>query len=479
MLERRDPSHPFAKEVRGYGGGSLDAVSFLFRCVHNAGSLPHRGLTLHNPFRPSEIPSSPDEFFGRFGDSLSPGSQDRGFYRSVELLWDQRQLLLRWILAGVALALLLRFVVLASKYESTTRILPSETTSEAAMMMTSGAAAGAGVPSLGMVSDLLGMKTPGALCAAILRSDTVLDGIINRFDLRKVYRVRDYDNARRGLSALTVINDDKKSGILTLTVVDKDPKRAAAMANAYAEELDKVLQSLNTSSAHREREFLEQRIEVVRNNLSTAEKQLGQFSSKNSALDIKEQGKAAFEVAGKVEGELIVAQSELQGLRQIYGPDNPRVKSAEARVAQLRAAANNLGSTSGDQGDDLRFLSISRLPVVGVTYADLFREVKVQEGIYEALLKQYEISKVEEVKATPRLKVIDYGKVPSRRSSPRLLVLAVLCTWGCFVAGVLTILVKSKWDNASSENPWKRLGIRAAQDLRHSLSRLRHRSAPE
>ena len=115
---------------------------------------------MHNPFRPSEIPSSPDEFFGRFGDSLSPGSEDRGFYRSVELLWDQRRLLLRWTLAGVALALLLRFVVLPSKYESTTRILPSETTSEAAMMMTSGAAAGAGVPSIGMVSDLLGMKTP-------------------------------------------------------------------------------------------------------------------------------------------------------------------------------------------------------------------------------------------------------------------------------------------------------------------------------
>ena len=112
-----------------------------------------------------------------------------------------------------------------------------------------------------------------------------------------------------------------------------------------------------------------------------------------------------------------------------------------------------------------------------MTYADLFREVKVQEAIYEALLKQYEISKVEEVKETPRLKVIDYGKVPSRRSSPRVLVLAALCIWGCFVLGVLAILVKSKWVDASSENPWKRLGIRVFQDLRHSFSRVGSRSA--
>ena len=69
--------------------------------------------------------------------------------------------------------------------------------------------------------------------------------------------------------------DDKKSGILTLTVTDKDPNRVAAMANAYAEELDKVLQTLNTSTAHREREFLEQRIEVVRQNLSCGREVVG------------------------------------------------------------------------------------------------------------------------------------------------------------------------------------------------------------
>lgn len=402
--------------------------------------------------------------------------EGRGFYRSVELLWDRRRLLLRWVLTGAVIAVVLA-LVLPAKYESTTRVLPSETTSEAAMMMAGGSAAGAAMPNLGMMSDLLGMKTPGALCAAILRSDTVLDGVINRLDLRKVYYVKDYDKARSKLADRTVINDDKKSGIVTLTVTDHDANRAAAIANAYTEELDKVLQTLNTSVAHREREFLEQHIDVVRENLTAAEKQLGQFSSKNSTLDIKGQGMAAFEVAGKVEGELIVAQSEVEGLRQIYGPDHPRVKSAEARVAQLRAAAGKLGSTTGEPDSDLQFLSISRLPLVGVAYADLFREVKVQEAIYEALLKQYEISKVEEVKETPRLRVIDYGKVPARRSSPRLLVLGVLCVWGCFVLGIVAILVKAKWDDASAENPWKRLGMRAANDLRQSFARSADRTS--
>jgi uncharacterized protein involved in exopolysaccharide biosynthesis len=397
-----------------------------------------------------------------------PVHEDSGMYRSVELLWNQRRLLLRWILAGAAAALILA-IVLPAKYESTTRVMPSETTSETAMMMAGGAAAGTAMPSLGMMSDLLGMKTPGALCAALFHSDSVLDAVINRLDLRKVYGIKDYDKTRQKLADRTVVSEDKKSGIVTLTVTDYDANRAAAIANTFAEELDKVLQTLNTSSAHREHEFLEQRIEVVRRDLSLAEKQLGQFSTKNSALDIKEQGKAAFEVAGKVEGELIVAQSELQGLRQIYGPDHPRVKSAEARLAQLRASAGKLSSTSGDPDNSLEFFSIARLPMVGVAYADLFRDVKVQEAIYEALLKRNEIAKVEEVKQTPRLRVIDRGQVPARRSSPRFLVLGALSIWGCFLMGLIAILVQWRWDTAEPENPWKRLGMRVACDLRGLL----------
>lgn len=391
----------------------------------------------------------------------------------LELLWEKRAVLLGWTLAGIVLALGLR-LGLPAKYESTARILPSGSSSETAMMMAGSDAGGLVAPNLGAVSDLFGIKTPGALCAAILRSDTVLDGVVSRQGLRQVYQARDDDAARKTLLDRTVIVDDKKSGMVSLSTLDGDPKRAAAIANAFTDELDKVLQTLNTSAAHREREFLEQRIAVVRQNLSGAEQRLGQFSSQNSALDIKEQGKAAVEVASRVEGELIVAQSELQGLRQIYGPDHPRVKAMQARVSQLGAAAAKLGASTQSTASPL--LSISRLPLVGVTYADLFREVKVQEAIYESLLKQYEISKVEEVKATPRLRVIDYGKVPSRRSSPRLLVLGAFCVWSCFLAGIAAILARAKWDNADPESPWKRLAIRVAGDLQRTAGYIAHRT---
>jgi uncharacterized protein involved in exopolysaccharide biosynthesis len=388
----------------------------------------------------------------------------------LEVLWDERRRLLGFTLAGAALAGLLA-VVLPAKFQSTARVLPSE--NSPAMMMAGSSMA---LPAAGPISELMGTRTPGALFATVLRSDTVEDALIDRFDLRRVYRERGYERARARLSDDTVVSEDKKSGIVTLTVTGRDRLRVAALTNAYVEEADKVLQTLNTSAAHREREFLETRIAVVRQGLLTDEQQLAHFSSRNSALDIKEQGKAAFEMAGRIQGQWIATRSELEGARQMYGPDHPKVRSLEAQAAALRAALDRMGtaSSSPDASHDApgqadagsEYLSLGRLPAVGAGYADLLREVQLQEAVYETLVKQYEISKVEEAKQTPRLRVIDAGKEAERQSSPRFFILLVLCTVFGLLAGVLAVVGSEAWRLSPSGSGWKRLGLRVAGDLR-------------
>jgi len=411
----------------------------------------------------------------------SMAAQSMDLWGWLEVLWEERRRLLQWSLGGAALACLLA-AALPSKYQSTARVLPSENPPSALMMAGSSMA----LPSAGPISELIGTRTPGALFAAILRSDTVEDALIDRFDLRRVYHVRGYDRARRKLSDDTVISEDKKSGIVTLTVTGGQQQRVAALANAYVEEADKVLQSLNTSEAHREREFLEGRIAVVRQGLLADEQQMARFSSRSSALDIKEQGKAAFEMAGRIQGEWIATRSELEGLRQMYGPDHPQVRSLEAKAAALRASLDKMGTAPDEEqgdlpkdvsenaaqdaqapgGSGLDYLSLGRLPVVGAGYADRQRQVQLQEAVYEALVKQYEMAKVEEAKQTPRLRVIDAGQPPERRSSPRLLVLFALCTLFGLVAGVLAVLGSAVWRDSPPGSGWKRLGLRMAADLR-------------
>ena len=89
--------------------------------------------------------------------------------------------------------------------------------------------------------------------------------------------------------------------------------------------------------------FIEQRLVTVKRDLEDAEKQFSAFSSKNGTLDIKEQVKAMVQSLAILQGQLIAAQSELEGLEQIYTPSNVRVRSLKARVAELQSQLERMG----------------------------------------------------------------------------------------------------------------------------------------
>src|SRR5205085_1294095 len=137
--------------------------------------------------------------------------------------------------------------------------------------------------------------------------------------------------------------------------------------------------------------FLEERLRTVSQDLEAAEKEFSQFASKNTAIDIKEQGKAMVEAAATLQGELIAAQSQLEGLRQIYSDNNVRVRSIKARITELQLQLEKLGGVDESaspvktQPGESSYPSIRKLPLLGVPYADLYRRTKVQEAIYETL----------------------------------------------------------------------------------------------
>src|SRR5205823_14331679 len=102
------------------------------------------------------------------------------------------------------------------------------------------------------------------------------------------------------------------------------------------DQLSLRVSELSTSPAHREGEFLEERLKVAKRDLDGAVNELAQFSSKNRTLDIQQEGKAMLDAAGTIAGEMIAAQSQLEGLRQIYTDNNSRVRSLNARVGELQ-----------------------------------------------------------------------------------------------------------------------------------------------
>ena len=401
----------------------------------------------------------------------------------LRMVWSQRRFLLRLAGWGLVLGIVAAFII-PKRYESTTRLMPPDQSNSGMAMLSaalggrSGGGSGSGsTGSIGAIAgDLLGMKTSTDLFIGILQTRTVEDDLINKFDLRKVYRDRYYKDAREDLESKTDITADKKSGMIKIRVTDKDPKRAAAMAGEYVAELDRLVTKVNTTSAHREREFLEGRLTEVNSDLESAEKQFSEFASKNTALDIPTQGKAMIEAAAALKGQLIVSQMELQGMRQIYSDNNVRVRGLQARVDEIQKQMQELGGAanggvdaSGQKGDPSLFPSIRRLPALGVNYADLYRTTKVQEAVFETLTQEYELAKVQEAKETPSVKVIDSPDVPEKSSFPHRSWVILGGTLLFLASGIAWIFGSERWRGIDSQDPGKSFVIEIASSLRTYL----------
>jgi uncharacterized protein involved in exopolysaccharide biosynthesis len=375
-----------------------------------------------------------------------------------QLLWKNRRFLAWAIFAGLGVGLVVALLI-PSRYESTVQLMPPDNQSGGlAMLAALTAKTGGGLASV--AGDLLGVKSSGALFVGILKSRTVEDRLVDRFQLKKVYSVKHEEDARKMLSENTAASEDRKTGIVTITITDHDPKRAAAIAQAHVEELNQLSVELSTSAAHRERVFLEERLAAVKRDLDDASQKFSQFASKNVALDIKEQGRAMVDAAAAIQGEMIAAESELKGLEQIYTSGNVRVRSIQARISELQRQLQKLGGKTSSETDPLAapdslYPSIRELPILGVTWADLYRRTKIQETVFEILTQQYELAKVQEAKETPSVKVLDAAVVPEEKSFPPRLLITVLGGLVLFCAAVIWVFARERWNQTDASDPGK------------------------
>ena len=376
-----------------------------------------------------------------------------------QLLWRHRGLLGRVTLYAMIASAVLSFLIPAH-YESTARLMPPDNPSSPGLAMA--AAISGSVGGIGNIAgDLLGLKSTSDVFVGILTSRTAQDQLIQQFNLKKLYWDRSMEDARNDLAEHTAISVDRKSQIISVTVTDKSPQRAAAMSQAYVEELNHLVTALSTSSARRERIFLEERLQAVNIDLESAEKEFSQFSSKNTAIDIKAQGVAMVDAAAALQGQLIAAQSEYEGLRQIYSDNNVRVRTVKARIDELQHQLEKLGgkgesttAVSGQPSESM-YPSIRKLPLLGVEYADLYRRTRIQETVLETLTKEYELAKVQEVKEIPTVKVLDVPKIPDKKSFPPRLLIIFLGTALAFAGAVTWIFGETLWRQTDVNNPRK------------------------
>ena len=419
------------------------------------------GAPVRQPVREVEEPHFTEQGLPEYAHSKGQG------VARLRLLWANRRWLSRVALYSALSSALAAFLI-PTRYESTARLMPPDSQSGAGLAMAAAAMSSSPVGSLAsnsglgaVASDLLGLKSTSDQFVGILKSRTVQDKLIQEFDLKKLYWDRNMEDARQDLASHTEISVERKSQIISITVTDKSARRAAAMGQAYVEELNRLVAELSTSSARRERIFLEERLKGVNQDLEAAEKEFSEFASKNTAIDVKEQGRAMVQAAAMLQGQLIAAQSQYEGLRQIYTDNNARVRSLKARIDELQHQLEKMGGkdqsltdSSAHPGDSM-YPSIRRLPLLGVTYADLYRRAKIQEAVLETLTKQYELARVQEAKEIPTVKVLDTAIAPDKKSFPPRTLIVILGTLFGLAIGAVWLFGNQAWSETDAQDPRK------------------------
>jgi capsule polysaccharide export protein KpsE/RkpR len=387
-------------------------------------------------------------------------------FRVIRLFWQRRRLL-TWIVAlGVLISALIAFTT-PSWYQSTLTLMPPDNQSSLETKLAALGGAGA-AESFG---DLLTTHTTGAQFINILRSRTVMDQIIAALDLKRVYGVRRGVDARYLLGANTDISEDRKSGVIIITVTNHDPRLAQAIAAAYVQGLDHLVSDLSTSAAHRERIFIEERLKVVKRELDDDARQLSEFSSKTAVLNLQEQGRVMFSSAATLRDQIAATESELKGLEQVYTPTNPRIRILQAKMEALEQDLNKLSGENGNSREPLtqnggsNYPSIRELPGLGTTYQDLSQRLRMQEGVYEALTKQYEMAKVEEAKEIPSVRTLDPPNLPEQKSGPSRRLIIYLGTTISALLGCAFVLIGSAWAQIDPQDPRKIFAHEVSQKL--------------
>jgi uncharacterized protein involved in exopolysaccharide biosynthesis len=369
------------------------------------------------------------------------------------LLWAYRRRICTLTL-GVMVFCAVRSLLLPKRYESSVTLMPPDQSSAGGSLQSLMAARGGDLGALS--GDMLGLATPTHVLGGMLGSETIQRTLVDQFNLRKVYRKKLYVDAELMLKSRTTIEEVRLSQMIKIRVTDRDPVRARDLAQAYVDALNHLVEQMTTSSAHRERVFLEARLQSIKKDLDASSLALSQFSSKTHTLNPEAQGRAMLSATADLEGNLITAEADLRGLQQAYSPENVRVRSAAAKVAELRSQLNQLSGTDAapvatpHSAESLP--NLHDLPLLDYTYADLYRRTQIEEMIYQTLTRQYEAAKVQEAKDLPSVRILDPPRIPERKAwPPRTLMTLIGALFGLLLA-IASIYAERFANNLAPEN---------------------------
>jgi len=368
----------------------------------------------------------------------------------IPLLWSVRKSIIKNQLIIIVITIIFVFII-PKTFTSTALLMPptSETGGIGSIM-----GALSNLPFGGMMSQT---NDESLSTIAILKSRTLSEKVIKKFNLIDFYGVPNIDKALMSLSDNTNFEVEDEGTISISVDVDtewlhsveseeKAKNQCTDMASYFVKQLDLINKSLKTEQASFHREFIGERYRQNLVDLKKAEDSLKIFQEKHKMVALPEQTLAAIEAAAALKAQMLSNEVKLGVMLGALNTNHPDIENIKKENSELSKKMNELEygvNVIGYKKSNL-FPVLADVPELGVELVRLKREVEIQNTLFIFLTQQYEEAKIKEAKDTPTVQILDYPQKPQLKSAPKRVLILIFCIIITFFVNVLFILYKSE-----------------------------------
>lgn len=361
------------------------------------------------------------------------------------------------------------YALLAPKwYKSTTSVLPAENTDFLSAFSGLSSLVKNFTPSKGLAA--LTGNTEFDKYMAILKSSTMIDDVINKFDLIREYELENTYHEKVVKAFLSNLDMEvQDEGDLTITVYDESAQKAADIANYMIAKLNEINTRISITNAKANREFIEKRYLQNVNDINRLESDMKDFQQKYGVVAVPQQIEATVKAMSTIYGELAQKEIAFNVLKRTYGEKSPLTSNAQIEVQEIQKKINSLNAGNGNSKDVNLLIPFKQAPELAYKYLKIYKDLEIQYKILEFVQPMYEQAKVEEARNTPSVLILDKATPADRKSKPKGSLYALISFVISILLGFFIVFVKEFNNKIKTVSPNKHLFITSA--LKSDLSK--------
>jgi len=318
-------------------------------------------------------------------------------------------------------------LIIRPTFTAKTVFMPPQQQSSSASSLLSSLGGLAGLP-----GGAVGVKSPDEMYIAFIKSEGVLNRLISQYKLQERYESDTVLDTRKKLLDKLRVLPDKKSGLISVEVDDHDPAFSATLANAFVSELGNLTDRLAVTDAQQRAKFFEAQINKTQVRLSEAEALFRAAQAKSGFQVPSINADTGLKSIAELHGQIAAREIQLQAIDRFATSKNNEVQKLTSELAAMRMALQKLEQGSGQ----------SSLGAIQQEAMSAYRDMKIQESMLEAFVKQLEIARVDESKEGPLIQVVDVATPPERRSSPKRTIMVLISLVAGFFLSLLIVFVR-------------------------------------